>query len=48
MSDKELLAERLKGILEALERIPRRFAGIKKPSDFTDTDAGIDRMDASA
>ena len=46
MSDRELLTERLTSILEALERIPRRFAGIETPSDFHATDAGIDRMDA--
>jgi len=46
MYDKELLIERLTTILEALERIPRRFAGIKTPSDFTSSDEGIDRMDA--
>ncbi|MDO8588930.1 MAG: DUF86 domain-containing protein [Armatimonadota bacterium] len=46
MSDTQLLAERLSSVLQALERIPRRFAEIKSPSDFTDTDAGIDRMDA--
>jgi len=46
MSDTQLLIERLSSILEALERIPRRFAGIETPSDFTDTDAGVDRMDA--
>ena len=46
MSDTELLVERLSSVLEALERIPRRFAEIKKPSDFSETAAGIDRMDA--
>ena len=46
MSDSDVLIERLTSILEALERIPRRFAGIESPSDFTATDAGIDRMDA--
>jgi uncharacterized protein with HEPN domain len=46
MSDAQLLVERLTSILEALERIPRRFADIKTPSDFTDSEAGIDRMDA--
>jgi hypothetical protein len=46
MSDNELLVERLSSILEALERIPRRFAEINTPSDFTDTPAGVDRMDA--
>lgn len=46
MYDPELLVERLQALLEALERIPRRFAGIAVPADFTSTDAGIDRMDA--
>lgn len=46
MYDRELLVERLTSILEALERIPRRFAGIKTPSDFVTSEAGIDRMDA--
>lgn len=46
MSSKELLADRLKDVLEALERVPRRFAGIGTPSDFTDTPDGIDRMDS--
>jgi uncharacterized protein with HEPN domain len=46
MCDAELLIERLTSVLEALERIPRRFADIKTPSDFTDSEAGVDRMDA--
>ena len=46
MYDRELLVERLTSILEALERIPRRFAGIAAPSDFVTSEAGIDRMDA--
>jgi len=46
MCDTELLIERLTSVLEALERIPRRFADIKTPSDFTDSEAGVDRMDA--
>jgi len=29
MSDSDVLIERLTSILEALERIPRRFAGIE-------------------
>ena len=33
-------------LLEALERIPRRFKDIAEPADFYATDAGIDRMDA--
>ena len=46
MSDVELLVERLETTLEALKRIPRRFAAITTPDDFTASDAGIDRMDA--
>jgi uncharacterized protein with HEPN domain len=46
MYDPELLVERLQTLLEALKRIPRRFADITTPADFYSSDAGIDRMDA--
>ena len=46
MYDPELLVEKLQTLLEALERIPRRFSDIDSPTDFTSSDAGIDRMDA--
>jgi uncharacterized protein with HEPN domain len=46
MYDPELLVEKLQTLIEALERIPRRFAGISVPSDFHASDDGIDRMDA--
>ena len=46
MYDPEFLVEKLQTLLEALERIPRRFADIDSPADFTSSDAGIDRMDA--
>ena len=46
MYDPELLVEKLETLLEALERIPRRFADIATPADFYASDAGIDRMDA--
>ncbi len=46
MYDPKLLAEKLQTLLEALERIPRRFADINSPGDFTSSDTGIDRMDA--
>lgn len=46
MYDPELLVERLQTLLEALKRIPRRFADITTPTDFYSSDAGIDRMDA--
>ena len=44
MSDQTLLRERLQMILDALERIPRRFAKIKTPDDFVTSQSGIDLM----
>ena len=46
MFDSGLLLERLQTVLTALERIPRRCAGISQPSDFEASPDGIDRMDA--
>lgn len=46
MYDKELLIERLETVLEALERIPRRFQGMSRPEAFRASMDGIDRMDA--
>lgn len=43
MSDQ--MRERLEMILDALQRIPRRFSAIEQPSDFYATEDGIDRMD---
>lgn len=46
MSEQALLQERLQMILDALERIPRRFAKIKTPDDFVNSQSGIDLMDS--
>jgi hypothetical protein len=46
MYDPDLLREKLQTLLEALERIPRRFSEIATPDDFYATDAGVDLMDA--
>ena len=46
MYERNVLLERLRSLLEALERIPRRFADVKTPADFYASDAGVDRMDA--
>lgn len=46
MYEAALLIERLTEVLNSLERIPRRFAGIDTPADFLSSDAGMDRMDA--
>lgn len=46
MSDLSLLRERLESVLEALERISRRFADIHSAGDFARSEEGIDRLDA--
>ena len=46
MSDPSVLRERLESVLEALERIPRRLAGVSSAEYFTQTEEGKDRLDA--
>lgn len=46
MSDPTGLRERLTSVLEALERIPRRFAAIRTPDDFLQSPTGQDQLDA--
>ncbi len=47
MSDEQaLLKERLETVLEALERIPRRFSAISKPNDFIKDETGRETMDS--
>lgn len=46
MSENLLLIERLELVLEALKRIPRRFAKIKTPDDFMASQSGKDLMDS--
>ena len=46
MYDPDLLLDKLRTVLAALERIPRRCAEISKPGDFLASESGIDRMDA--
>jgi len=38
--------ERLEAILEALERLPGRFADIRTPQDFIATEAGREHLDS--
>lgn len=45
MSDPAIIREILSQILEAAERIERRFAVIRSPDDFLLNDDGIDRLD---
>jgi len=41
MYSREVLVEKLATILEALERIPRRFSSIASPADFYASDDGV-------
>ena len=46
MYDRALVVEVLRQINEAAERILSRFAPVKEAADFTDTPAGMEKMDA--
>jgi uncharacterized protein with HEPN domain len=46
MYDPQALRLHLMQVLAALERIPRRFAGIHEAGDFLASDEGLDRLDA--
>jgi uncharacterized protein with HEPN domain len=46
MRDKELVLEILRQIEEAAEKITSRFQTIQKVNDFTDSPAGMEKMDA--
>ena len=48
MYDSLLLREKLEQIRDALIRIQKRFADIKKPEDFSADDASLDKLDAIA
>jgi uncharacterized protein with HEPN domain len=45
MPDATLIFEKLEQIDEALNRITRRFSGIRSPDDFLDTPEGLDKLD---
>jgi uncharacterized protein with HEPN domain len=45
MSEPALLRDRLENVLEALEKIMRRFAHIRTVDDFVLSEAGMDRLD---
>lgn len=45
MPDQELIRENLSQIMEAAERIKRRFAPIRSPGDFIVNEEGRDRLD---
>jgi uncharacterized protein with HEPN domain len=46
MCDKELVLEVLRQIEDAAAKIAIRFQSIGRVSDFTDTPAGVEKMDA--
>jgi uncharacterized protein with HEPN domain len=46
MRDKELTLEVLRQIEEAAAKIITRFEAIRRVSDFTDSPAGVEKMDA--
>ncbi len=46
MYDKELALEILQQIEDAAQKVVQRFQVIKNPNDFTDTAAGMEKMDA--
>lgn len=48
MSDIALLREVLRQIIEAINRIERRFAGIQSAEEFINTDEGLDKLDSIA
>jgi hypothetical protein len=46
MYDKELVREILMQIKEASERVLRRFESIQSVEDFTNSEAGMEKLDA--
>jgi len=46
MFDRELAKEILKQVIDAANRIDRRFKGVHNSDDFLLSDAGIDKLDA--
>jgi uncharacterized protein with HEPN domain len=46
MHDEELILEILKQIFDSTQKILKRFEPIKSANDFTDTEAGLEKLDA--
>jgi len=46
MRNKELVIEVLRQIQAAAQKVVHRFQVMNKPTDFTDSPAGIEKMDA--
>lgn len=45
MSEQALVMERLENVLDALEKILRRFSSVRSVDDFVLSDAGMERLD---
>jgi uncharacterized protein with HEPN domain len=45
MCDQSLIKEIVSQMINAIERIERRFKGIENPNDFVSSNEGIDRLD---
>jgi uncharacterized protein with HEPN domain len=46
MSDSSLVLEHLNWMIEAIERIERRFGSIDSPGDFLSSEHGLDMLDS--
>ena len=46
MHDEELILEILNQIYDSTQKILQRFEPIKSVNDFTDTEAGMEKLDA--
>ena len=46
MHDKELIIEILQQIFDSTQKILKRFEPIKSVNDFTDTEAGMEKLDS--
>ena len=46
MHDKELILEILKQIFDSTQKIQKRFEPIQSVNDFTDTEAGMEKLDS--
>ncbi|MFA4910045.1 MAG: HepT-like ribonuclease domain-containing protein [Desulfobacteria bacterium] len=46
MYNRQESVDRLKDVLEALERIPRRFESIHSPDDFLADETGLEHLDS--
>lgn len=46
MHDRELVLEILEQVYDSTQKVLKRFEPIKAASDFTDSDSGMEKLDA--